>query len=186
MMAETVTVHFIDENTLSSYDAYVFDASTDKTISEQDHPWPGKRTNYTTATVNGRKVVTWTIDLLNCTLDNARIVFNDGVANSNNKFPFTGGFKVENDGYYNNKGLTTPPSEGSGSGSEITYPTITVKSNYGQNWDVNKNSILPRQMVKFILVLWIMCLLVQKLFGSVLSKMAKSMDQEMDPHQTCF
>lgn len=138
MMAETVTVHFIDENTLSSYDAYVFDASTDKTISEQDHPWPGKRTNYTTATVNGRKVVTWTIDLLNCTLDNARIVFNDGVANSNNKFPFTGGFKVENDGYYNNKGLTTPPSEGSGSGSEITYPTITVKSNYGQNWDVNK------------------------------------------------
>lgn len=121
MMAETVTVHFIDENTLSSYDAYVFDASTDKTISEQDHPWPGKRTNYTTATVNGRKVVTWTIDLLNCTLDNARIVFNDGVANSNNKFPFTGGFKVEN-----------------GSGSEITYPTITVKSNYGQNWDVNK------------------------------------------------
>lgn len=112
MMAETVTVHFIDENPLSSYDAYVFDASTNKTISEQDHPWPGKRTNYTIATVNGKKVVTWTIDLLNCTLDNARIVFNDGVADSNNKFPFTDGFKVVNDGYYNNKGNTTAPSEG--------------------------------------------------------------------------
>lgn len=112
MMAEIVTVHFIDENPLSSYDAYVFDASTNKTISEQDHPWPGKRTNYTIATVNGKKVVTWTIDLLNCTLDNARIVFNDGVADSNNKFPFTDGFKVVNDGYYNNKGITTAPSEG--------------------------------------------------------------------------
>lgn len=112
MMAVTVTVHFIDENKWSSYDAYVFDASTNKTISEQDHPWPGKRTNYTTATVNGKKVVTWTIDLLNCTLDNARIVFNDGVADSNNKFPFTDGFKVVNDGYYNNKGNTTAPSEG--------------------------------------------------------------------------
>lgn len=112
MMAVTVTVHFIDENPLSSYDAYVFDASTNKTISEQDHPWPGKRTNYTIATVNGKKVVTWTIDLLNCTLDNARIVFNDGVADSNNKFPFTDGFKVVNDGYYNNKGNTTAPSEG--------------------------------------------------------------------------
>ena len=140
MMAEIVTVHFIDENTLSSYDAYVFDASTNKTISEKDHPWPGKRTNYTTATVNGRKVVTWTIDLLNCTLDNARIVFNDGVANSNNKFPFTDGFKVVNDGYYNNEGITTAPSEGGGSGSETTYPTISVTSQYKQEvWGPNNN-----------------------------------------------
>lgn len=140
MMAETVTVHFIDENTLSSYDAYVFDVSTDKTISEKDHPWPGKRTNYTTATVNGRKVVTWTIDLLNCTLDNARIVFNDGVADSNKKFPFTGGFKVVNDGYYNNEGITTAPSEGGGSGSETTYPTISVTSQYKQEvWGPNNN-----------------------------------------------
>lgn len=140
MMAETVTVHFIDENTLSSYDAYVFDNSTNKTISETDHPWPGKRTNYTIATVNGRKVVTWTIDLLNCTLDNARIVFNDGVANSNNKFPFTDGFEVVNDGYYNNEGITTAPSEGSGSGSGTTYPTITVNSQYKQEgWGPNNN-----------------------------------------------
>lgn len=140
MMAETVTVHFIDKNNWSSYDAYVFDASTDKTISEKDHPWPGKRKNYTTATVNGDKVVSWTIDLLNCTLDNARIVFNDGVANSNNKFPSTGGFKVVNDGYYNNKGITTAPSEGSGSGSGTTYPTITVNSQYKQEgWGPNNN-----------------------------------------------
>ena len=140
MMAETVTVHFIDKNNWSSYDAYVFDASTDKTISEKDHPWPGMRKNYTTATVNGDKVVTWTIDLGTCTLANARIVFNDGVANSNNKFPSTGGFEVVNDGYYNNKDITTAPSEGSGSGSGTTYPTITVQSQYKQEgWGPNNN-----------------------------------------------
>ena len=139
MMADIVTVHFIDENPLSSYDAYVFDASTDKTISEKDHPWPGKRTNYTTATVNGKKVVTWTIDLLNCTLANARIVFNDGVANSNKKFPFTGGFKVENNGYYNNKGITTAPSEGGS--SETTTTDIYAVSHYnnGGKWEKNDN-----------------------------------------------
>lgn len=140
MMAETVTVHFIDKNNWSSYDAYVFDASTNKTISEKDHPWPGMRKNYTTATVNGDKVVTWTIDLGTCTLANARIVFNDGVANSNNKFPSTGGFEVVNDGYYNNKDITTAPSEGSGSGSGTTYPTITVQSQYKQEgWGPNNN-----------------------------------------------
>lgn len=35
MMAVTVTVHFIDENKWSSYDAYVFDESTKATISEK-------------------------------------------------------------------------------------------------------------------------------------------------------
>lgn len=141
MMAEIVTVHFIDENPLSSYDAYVFDASTDKTISEKDHPWPGKRTNYTTATVNGKKVVTWTIDLLNCTLANARIVFNDGVANSNKKFPSTGGFLVVNNGYYNNKGITAAPSEGGS--SETTTTDIYAVSHYNNSgtWGKNDNFI---------------------------------------------
>lgn len=136
MMSETVTVHFIDNNSWSSYDAYVFDASTDKTISE-DHGWTGNRKNYTIETINGNKVVTWTIDLLDCTLANARIVFNDGVASSTNKFPSSGGFEVVNDGYYNNSGITSNPSEG---GSETTYPTITVKSQYNiPSWGPNNN-----------------------------------------------
>ena len=57
------------------------------------------------------------------------------------QYPASGqpGKKVENGCYYYSDGTTstTPPSEGSGSGSETTYPTITVKSNYGQKWDVN-------------------------------------------------
>lgn len=117
MMAEIVTVHFIDKNSWSSYDAYVFDVSTDKTISEKDHPWPGKRKNYTTATVNGDKVVTWTIDLGTCTLANARIIFNNGSGGQGYQYPGpnNGGFEVANNQYYDNNGKTDAPSEGGGS-----------------------------------------------------------------------
>ena len=47
MMAETVTVHFIDKNGWTEYDAYVYDKSINKPISD-GHEWPGKRTDYTT------------------------------------------------------------------------------------------------------------------------------------------
>ena len=139
MMAETVTVHFIDKNNWSSYDAYVFDASTDKTISEKDHPWPGMRKNYTTATVNGDKVVTWTIDLGTCTLANARIIFNNGSGGKYNQYPESGGFKVANNQYYNNNGETVAPSEGGGStggGPEGGGGTTTEK------WDTEKTNRL--------------------------------------------
>ena len=145
MMAETVTVHFIDENKWSSYDAYVYDKSTDKEIST-DHGWPGNRKNYTTATtINNQKVVTWTIDLGSCSLANARIVFNNGSGGKGNQYPESGGFEVANNQYYNNIGKTDAPSAGGGStgggsGSETTYPTITVKSQYNQEmWDDNNN-----------------------------------------------
>ena len=145
MMAETVAVHFIDENKWSSYDAYVYDKSTDKTIST-DHGWPGNRKNYTTATtINNKKVVTWTIDLGSCSLANARIVFNNGSGGKGNQYPESGGFEVANNQYYNNIGKTDAPSAGGGStgggsGSETTYPTITVKSHYiTGKWDFNSN-----------------------------------------------
>ena len=131
MMAETVTVHFIDENKWSSYDAYVFDASTNATISVKDHPWPGKRTNYTTETINGKKVVTWTIDLLDCTLANARIIFNNGSGGKDNQYPApdNGGFEVANNQYYNNNGKTDAPSEGGDSGSTGGGGSTTVDWN---------------------------------------------------------
>lgn len=113
MMAETVTVHFFD-NGWSSYDAYVYDISTNKPIST-DHGWPGKRTNYTTEIVNNQKVVTWTIDLGSCSLANARIVFNNGSGGKGNQYPESGGFKVANNQFYNNNGDTVAPSEGGGS-----------------------------------------------------------------------
>lgn len=119
MMAESVTVHFIDKNGWTGYDAYVYDISTNKEISE-DHAWPGKHTDYTISTVNSNKVVTWTIDLGTCSLANARIIFNNGSGGQDNQYPGPnkGDFEVANNQYYNNDGKTTVPSQGgSGTGS---------------------------------------------------------------------
>lgn len=119
MMAESVTVHFIDKNGWTGYDAYVYDISTNKEISK-DHAWPGKHTDYTISTVNSNKVVTWTIDLGTCSLANARIIFNNGSGGQDNQYPGPnkGGFEVANNQYYNNDGKTTDPSQGgSGTGS---------------------------------------------------------------------
>ena len=118
-MAESVTVHFIDKNGWTGYDAYVYDISTNKEISK-DHAWPGKHTDYTISTVNSNKVVTWTIDLGTCSLANARIIFNNGSGGQDNQYPGPnkGGFEVANNQYYNNDGKTTDPSQGgSGTGS---------------------------------------------------------------------
>ena len=119
MMAESVTVHFIDKNGWTGYDAYVYDISTNQPISE-DYAWPGKHTKYTISTVNSNKVVTWTIDLGTCSLANARIIFNNGSGGQDNQYPGPnkGGFEVANNQYYNNDGKTTDPSQGgSGTGS---------------------------------------------------------------------
>ena len=113
MMAETVTVHFIDKNGWTEYDAYVFDKSVNGPIST-DHKWPGFHRDYTTSMVNNNKVVTWTIDLGPCTLANARIVFNNRNSGEKNQYPQSGGFEVANNQYYDNKGKTVAPSEGGG------------------------------------------------------------------------
>lgn len=131
MMAETVTVHFIDNNGWTEYDAYVYDNSVKEPISA-DNKWPGNRTNYTTEIVNNRKVVTWTIDLGSCSLANARIIFNNGSGGKGNQYPESGGFEVANNQYYNNNGKTVAPSEGGGTtggGTEGGSGTTTEKWN---------------------------------------------------------
>ena len=132
MMAEKVTVHFIDNNGWTEYDAYVYDISTDKPIST-DHGWPGFHRDYTTETINKQKVVTWTIDLGSCTLANARIIFNNRNNGNGNQYPTSGGFNVENNQYYNNSGLTSAPTEGggteSGGGGSTTVEWNTVTTN---------------------------------------------------------
>ena len=144
MMAESVTVHFIDKNGWTGYDAYVFDISTNKEISK-DHAWPGKHTDYTISTVNSNKVVTWTINLGTCSLANARIIFNNGSGGQDNQYPGPnkGGFEVANNQYYNNDGKTTDPSQGgsgTGGGSD-TGGNTTVE------WDtetINRLTEKPR------------------------------------------
>lgn len=126
MMAETVTVHFIDKNGWTKYDAYVYDISTNKEIST-DHGWPGKHTDYTISTVNSNKVVTWTIDLGTCSLANARIIFNNGSGGQGNQYPESGGFEVANNQYYKNDGKTTDPSQGGSGTGGSTGGTTTEK-----------------------------------------------------------
>lgn len=146
MMAETVTVHFIDNNGWTEYDAHVFDKSTSKSISETKHGWPGFHRDYTIETVNNQKVVTWTIDLLDCTLANARIIFNKRSGGKYNQYPESGGFEVANNQYYNNNGKITDPSEGGGStgggGSEGGSGTTTEK------WEtVTENRLTEKKRV---------------------------------------
>ena len=143
MMADKVTVHFIDENGWSEYDAYVFDKSTNKSISETNHGWPGFHRDYTTATVNGKKVVTWTIDLLDCTLANARIIFNKRAGGSGNQYPESDGWAVQDGLYYYKNGTTstTPPS-GSETGGGSTGGSTPVE------WDTEHTNRLTKDITR--------------------------------------
>ena len=125
MMADKVTVHFIDKNGWTEYDAYVYDNSKKQPIST-DHKWPGFHRDYTIETVNNQKVVTWTIDLLDCTLANARIIFNKRASGKYKQYPESGGFKVANNQYYNNNGMTDAPSEGGGGSIPDEWNTVAT------------------------------------------------------------
>lgn len=139
MMAESVTVHFIDKNEWTEYDAYVYDESKNQPIST-DHAWPGFHRDYTTSMVNNNKVVTWTIDLGSCTLANARIVFNNRNSGEKNQYPQSGGFIVANNQYYDNDGTTTDPSQG-GSGTEGGGSTPV-------EWDTENTNRLTKDITR--------------------------------------
>lgn len=145
MMAEIVTIHFVDEDGWGDYAAYVYDKSKPNGSNLVTGEWPGKvaeatdikEVNYK----NGKKVtvVTWKIDLKECASGNALVLFNNNNKDANKQYPSSGGWGVQDGLYYYPNGTTskTPPSEGGDSGSGTTSPTISVKSNYGQDWGVN-------------------------------------------------
>ena len=124
MMAETVTIHFVDEEGWGDYAAYVYDKTKpDNGSNLVTGTWPGQKVtnNEDIKTLaNGYKVVTWTIDLKTFELSNLVVIFN----NNNKQYPASGGWKVTDGLYYYKNGTTstTPPSEGGstggGSGSE--------------------------------------------------------------------
>lgn len=150
MMAEIVTVHFVDKESTKweSYAAYVYDKTITGNGSQPwvTDKWPGQKVTNSAdieTLSNDYKVVTWKIDLKSCALSNALIIFNN--QDNGKQVPASGqkGMDVKNDYYYYSDGTmsaTAPPSEGSGSGSETTYPTISVKSQYKQEgWGPNNN-----------------------------------------------
>lgn len=148
MMAETVTIHFVDEDGWEDYAAYVYDKSKKVDPVWVTDKWPGQKaaaTDIEEVNYKGKKVkvVTWKIDLKECAAGNAYVLFNNNIYNKiEKKYPSSEGWVVKDGQYYYKDGTTstTPPSEGSGSGSETTYPTISVKSQYKQEgWGSNNN-----------------------------------------------
>ena len=137
MMAETVTIHFVDEEGWGDYAAYVYDKTKpDDGSNLVTGTWPGQKVtnNEDIKTLaNGYKVVTWTIDLKTFELSNLVVIFNNN--NNNKQYPASGGWKVTDGLYYYKNGTTstTPPSEGGstggGSGSEGGSGTTTEKWN---------------------------------------------------------
>ena len=144
MMAEIVTIHFVDEDGWGDYAAYVYDKTKPDDGSKWlTGKWPGQVAEATdikeVIDKNGKnvKVVTWKIDLKECASGNAYVLFNNNKHNNvEKKYPSSVGWVVKDGLYYYKDGTTstTSPSE---SGSGTTSPTISVKSNYGQDWGVN-------------------------------------------------
>ena len=109
MMAETVTIHFVDENRWSDNGgkicAYVY-----KGNASLIKAWPGTECN-DIQIVGGKKVATWTLNLGDgVTASEAGIVFNC----NGSQYPAEGVFWQVQDGLYyypNGTTSTTPPSE---------------------------------------------------------------------------
>ena len=131
MMAETVTIHFVDKESTKweSYAAYVYDTTKpDDGSNRVTGEWPGQKVTNSEdikTLANGYKVVTWTIDLKTFALSNVVVVFNN--QNNGKQYPASGqpGMEVKNGYYYYSDGTMsdTAPSGtetggGSGSGSE--------------------------------------------------------------------
>ena len=131
MMAETVTIHFVDKESTKweSYAAYVYDTTKpDDGSNRVTGEWPGQKVTNSEdikTLANGYKVVTWTIDLKTFALSNVVVVFNN--QNNGKQYPASGqpGMEVKNGYYYYSDGTMsdTAPSGtetggGSGRGSE--------------------------------------------------------------------
>lgn len=78
MMAEIVTIHFVDEDGWGDYAAYVYDSSKpDDGTNWLTGKWPGQVAAATDIKdINGTKVVTWKIDTKECASGKARVLFN--------------------------------------------------------------------------------------------------------------
>ena len=111
MMAETVTIHYIDDETWGEIWAYVYQKG-DGNIGPK---WHGTKCENIKTNADGTREATWTLDLGDNLASNACVVFNDGIDNGN-QHPSSGGWDVVDGASYNKDGKIT--SSGGGSGSE--------------------------------------------------------------------
>lgn len=144
MMAETVTIHFVDKDGWGDYAAYVYDKTKpDDGSNLVTDKWPGQKVtnNEDIETLaNGYKVVTWTIDLKAFELSNLLVVFNN--QNNGKQCPASGqsGKEVKNGYYYYSDGTmseTAPSGTETGGGSGTGGSTDPT-----EKWDTEKTNRL--------------------------------------------
>lgn len=118
MMAEIVTIHFVDEEGWGDYAAYVYDKTKPNDGSNLvTVAWPGQVAAATDIKVvdGNKKEVTWKIDLKSCELSNALVIFNNN--NGGKQYPTSSGWDVIDGASYNKDGKITSSSEGGSGGS---------------------------------------------------------------------
>ena len=136
MMAEIVTIHFVDEEGWGDYAAYVYDKTKPNDGSNLvTDAWPGQVATATDIKVvdGNKKEVTWKIDLKSCELSNALVIFNNN--NGGKQYPTSSGWDVIDGASYNKDGKITSSSEGGSGGSTggstggntpVDWPTVTT------------------------------------------------------------
>lgn len=143
MMAETVTIHFVDKESTKweSYAAYVYDTKKPDGSNRVTGDWPGQKVTNSEdikTLANGYKVVTWTIDLKTFALSNLAVVFNNQDKGKQVPASNQPGMEVKNGYYYYSDGnmSDTAPSgtetgggTGGGGGSDTPVDWNTVSEN---------------------------------------------------------
>ena len=134
MMAEKVTVHYINDKGWAKVCAYVY-----KDGAPIGDGWPGTECKTFETTASGKNVATWELDLGDVAADGARIIFNCG---SSNEQTDGGSFPLINNQYYNFNGTITDPSQGGSGTGGSTGGTTTEK------WEtVTKNRLTEKTRV---------------------------------------
>ena len=133
MMAQEVTIHYIDDENWGEYAVYVYDRNGSNEVTGA---WPGQVAKATDIKVvdGNKKEVTWKIDLKSCELNNALVIFNNNKKNGALQHPSSKGWDVVDGASYNKDGKITSSgggsgSEGGGSGSEGSGGSTTVEWN---------------------------------------------------------
>ena len=129
MMAETVTIHYIDDEKWGEIWAYVYQ----KGGEEIGPKWHGTKCENIKTNADGTREATWTLNLGDNLASNACVVFNDGIENGN-QYPSSGGWEVIDGASYNKGGKITSSGGGSGSGGSGTGGSTGPT----EKWDTEK------------------------------------------------
>ena len=122
MMAKTVTISYIDDESWGQIWAYVYSDG-----GQIGPDWGGTQCNTITTNADGQRVATWTFNLDDNLASNAYVVFNNGKGNGK-QYPAKGvKWIIEDGASYNKNGKITSSGSGSGTGSGGDSGSATEK-----------------------------------------------------------